>query len=174
MEDNYCILGLKKGATLVEIKAQFRSLSKTHHPDKGGNAEQFIRIRVAYEALLKGDEGGTKYQFNSYKEKPKQTKVATYRFINIKKDSDAYLVSFHTDGVDTVDFYGEKWNNLGTYNIGRGEWQGNLRVTFEDAKKANYIFRFELNDGYGKSATVSYSVKPPKKSILEKIKNLFK
>jgi hypothetical protein len=34
------------------IRAKYRELARTHHPDRGGDTEEFIRIRVAYEAML--------------------------------------------------------------------------------------------------------------------------
>ena len=42
-------LDLPAGATKRQIKAQFRRLARVHHPDCGGNAEDFKRIRAAYE-----------------------------------------------------------------------------------------------------------------------------
>ena len=42
-------LDMPEGATQEQIKTQFRRLAKVHHPDCGGNAEDFIRIRAAYE-----------------------------------------------------------------------------------------------------------------------------
>ena len=45
------ILGLDGGSDAVQIKAAYRKLALRHHPDKGGNAESFIRIKQAYEIL---------------------------------------------------------------------------------------------------------------------------
>lgn len=45
-----CYSALTKGATTSEIKRQYRLLSKTHHPDKGGDPEVFTKIAKAYEA----------------------------------------------------------------------------------------------------------------------------
>lgn len=42
---------LPADATLEQIKAQFRKLSKKYHPDTGGSAEQFTQLQSAYEAL---------------------------------------------------------------------------------------------------------------------------
>ncbi len=44
-------LGLKKNATESEIKCSYRSLVKKHHPDAGGEKEQFILIQMAWETL---------------------------------------------------------------------------------------------------------------------------
>ena len=44
-------LGLKKNATKSEIKSSYRSLVKKHHPDKGGEKEQFLSIQNAWETL---------------------------------------------------------------------------------------------------------------------------
>jgi len=44
-------LGLAKDATPEEIKKAYRSLARTHHPDKGGDAEKFKQVQEAYETL---------------------------------------------------------------------------------------------------------------------------
>jgi DnaJ domain len=51
-------LDLPHGATIEQIESQFRRLARLHHPDRGGDAEVFKRIRTAYEeALLIGSRG---------------------------------------------------------------------------------------------------------------------
>ena len=51
MKDYYRILGVQKDATDDEIKKAFRKLASRHHPDKGGNKEQFQEIQEAYATL---------------------------------------------------------------------------------------------------------------------------
>lgn len=51
MENLYEILGVGEQATQEEIKKAFREKSKTSHPDKGGNEEEFKRINNAYSVL---------------------------------------------------------------------------------------------------------------------------
>ena len=50
-EDLYSILGISRNADDNEIKKQYRKLCLTHHPDKGGKAEEFQKIQKAYEIL---------------------------------------------------------------------------------------------------------------------------
>ena len=47
----YDILGVAKTATPEELKAAFRKLAKTHHPDVGGDPEKFKEINEAYDCL---------------------------------------------------------------------------------------------------------------------------
>lgn len=47
-------LGLDEKADLAKIKSRYRRLASEHHPDKGGDPEEFRRIREAYEALVAG------------------------------------------------------------------------------------------------------------------------
>ena len=45
------LLGLASTASEKEIKSRFKYLAAQHHPDRGGDAETFIQIRLAYETL---------------------------------------------------------------------------------------------------------------------------
>uniref|UniRef100_A0A3Q3F073 Translocation protein SEC63 homolog n=1 Tax=Labrus bergylta TaxID=56723 RepID=A0A3Q3F073_9LABR len=47
----YEVLNLDPGASLSEIKKQYRVLSLKYHPDKGGDESTFMRIAKAYAAL---------------------------------------------------------------------------------------------------------------------------
>lgn len=49
--DPYAILGLDQGAPVSQVKKKYRELSRTMHPDKGGDPIQFDRIAKAYQAL---------------------------------------------------------------------------------------------------------------------------
>ena len=45
------VLGLPPMVSLAEIKERYRQLSRRHHPDGGGDAQQMARINEAYEIL---------------------------------------------------------------------------------------------------------------------------
>lgn len=49
----WSILGIAVNASINEIKKAFRLLALLHHPDKGGNAEMFMKIQAAYYTLTK-------------------------------------------------------------------------------------------------------------------------
>lgn len=49
-------LGVSISASDVEVRAAYLHLAKVHHPDAGGDAAAFRRVRSAYE-LLTGDAG---------------------------------------------------------------------------------------------------------------------
>lgn len=52
--DALAVLGLKTGATREEIEAKFREMAKRHHPDRGGDSDEFVRIERARAAALAG------------------------------------------------------------------------------------------------------------------------
>ncbi len=57
MRDPYRILGLDSQAGLAEVKAAYRRLAKTCHPDRHSTAEsarRFLEIKQAYERLVVG------------------------------------------------------------------------------------------------------------------------
>nr|CAB3265944.1 translocation protein SEC63 homolog [Phallusia mammillata] len=51
----YEVLGVSEDANKVELKKRFRQLVLEKHPDKGGDPEEFMRIRKAYDALTDED-----------------------------------------------------------------------------------------------------------------------
>lgn len=45
-------LGVDQGATKEQIKEAYRALCKVHHPDVGGNPDQFLKVQKAYETAI--------------------------------------------------------------------------------------------------------------------------
>jgi hypothetical protein len=45
------VLDCSPSDTFLEIKANFRLLARQHHPDRGGSAENFMRVQLAYEIV---------------------------------------------------------------------------------------------------------------------------
>ena len=70
VESNYDILGIIEGSTEKEIRDAFRRLALQFHSDRGGENEQFIKIKQAYEDL----KIGKKYPDTDF-EKIKNSKV---------------------------------------------------------------------------------------------------
>ena len=54
VKSNYEILGIAEGASRNEIRSAFRNLALTHHADRGGQDEEFIIIKQAFEDLKVG------------------------------------------------------------------------------------------------------------------------
>jgi len=50
-EDLYGVLGIERNVDAGEIRKAWMRLAKTHHPDKGGNPEDFKKIQTAFEVL---------------------------------------------------------------------------------------------------------------------------
>lgn len=51
-QDPLTILGVPFGASEDQIKARWRELARKHHPDVGGDADEFKRLSSAYQAAL--------------------------------------------------------------------------------------------------------------------------
>ena len=54
VESNYDILGIVEGTTEKDIRDAFRRLALQFHSDRGGENEQFIKIKQAYDDLKIG------------------------------------------------------------------------------------------------------------------------
>lgn len=52
-EQWWAILGVRENASRTEIDSAYRTLRSKHHPDKGGEPEQFQRVQRAYEQATK-------------------------------------------------------------------------------------------------------------------------
>jgi curved DNA-binding protein CbpA len=60
MADLYNILGVKKNAKSGGIKRAYRKKAGESHPDRGGEAEQFNLVKLAYD-VLSDDERRERY-----------------------------------------------------------------------------------------------------------------
>ena len=49
--DYYSTLGVTKNASQDDIRKAYKKMSMQHHPDRGGNEEQFKKINEAYSTL---------------------------------------------------------------------------------------------------------------------------
>ena len=54
VESNYDILGIVEGTTERDIRDAFRRLALQFHSDRGGENDQFIKIKQAYDDLKIG------------------------------------------------------------------------------------------------------------------------
>jgi len=50
--DPHQVLGVPVGASTDEVRAAFRRHAARHHPDRGGDPEQFIAGQEAYDELM--------------------------------------------------------------------------------------------------------------------------
>lgn len=48
----YAMLGLHVDATRDEVRKAYRELAKKYHPDRGGDADKFKQVQVAYEKII--------------------------------------------------------------------------------------------------------------------------
>lgn len=78
----YAILGLADNAPAGDIKKAYKRLVKLHHPDVGGNAEDFDKVQKAYdllqdeERLAQGRLTGQEPAGNSQEDAQRQALIA--------------------------------------------------------------------------------------------------
>jgi len=48
-EEDYAILGVKRGVSLEDLRKAYKRLCLQYHPDKNGSSEDFIRLTEAYQ-----------------------------------------------------------------------------------------------------------------------------
>lgn len=100
MKDYYYILGLKKGASIEDIKKAYRKLSLKFHPDKNDGdeffTERFKEILEAYETLSDLKKR-TSYDNNFSNGKPEEKTNNGYNFDPIIEYFRANKASFEFD-----------------------------------------------------------------------------
>jgi DnaJ-class molecular chaperone len=51
MTDPYRVLGINQNATEDEVKKAYKKMSMKHHPDRGGNHDDFVQVQQAYNEI---------------------------------------------------------------------------------------------------------------------------
>lgn len=138
MDDYYKILGVKRDASLDDIKKAFRALAHKHHPDKkDGDNEKFKKINEAYQVL--GDE-----------EKRRQYDQFGHVFSSGTPGAggSAWAWDFDVNGIDDLSDLGEIFNtffeDLGVRQRRRKYSRGadielSVDITLEEAQKGRVV-----------------------------------
>lgn len=53
IDEAYVLLGVTSAASEAEIVTRWKELRSLHHPDHGGDAENFIALKLAYTTALR-------------------------------------------------------------------------------------------------------------------------
>ena len=49
--DYYSTLGVARNASPEDLKKAYKKASMQHHPDRGGDSNEFVKIQEAYERI---------------------------------------------------------------------------------------------------------------------------
>jgi curved DNA-binding protein CbpA len=135
-DNPYKILGINEDISLRETTRIYRRLSKSVHPDKGGNAESFDRLTKAYLSILeiKKSEITEKKTHGDLKDEFKEN--------NLDVQKQKYFtdgIGFNTTSFNT--FFNE--NKLSDINDdGYSDWIKNNKI--EDIKRKPISGKFNL------------------------------
>lgn len=75
IKNPYDVLGISVESSKEEAKSAYRKLVKKHHPDRGGDVKEFMKVQKAWELL---DSLGDK-AFNRKIGKPTHKTLFTFR-----------------------------------------------------------------------------------------------
>lgn len=67
MKKYYDLLGIPVGASKTEVKQAYRKLASQHHPDKGGNTDNFIALQEAYQKIITSTHNRYQVPINNVK-----------------------------------------------------------------------------------------------------------
>lgn len=95
--DHYSTLGVPRDADQETIKRAFRKLAMQHHPDKGGDPNEFQKINEAYNVLSDPDR---RYQYDNPPAQPQ---------------FDAGNFGFNVNGFDLNDLFGQVFGARGGF-----------------------------------------------------------
>jgi DnaJ-class molecular chaperone len=93
VQSNYEILGIHDEATKTEIRDAFRKLVLEHHSDRGGDDEEFKKIKRAFDDLKVGkkfpdslEEKSKNLDFiQEIQKKKKENEILSYHMMLQKK-----------------------------------------------------------------------------------------
>ena len=145
MKDYYYILGLKKGASIEEIKRAYRKLSLKLHPDKNDGdeffTERFKEIQEAYETLSDSKKR-TSYDNNFSNGKPEEKTNNGYNFDPVIEYFRANKASFEFD--EEITFSWKTINSDTVYIKPFGAVQPIGQKTYKLKDFKNSVLTFEL------------------------------
>lgn len=162
--DSYSVLGLKKGANLVQVKASFRRLSKELHPDVNGGSkdksDRFLAVLAAYQEIVEG-RYVEKKQYYSKPEKKQEDIVCSYNFKGVKTEKSRYIFSMFLHNVEKVVLSTNNGRVIGEYNTKGVSWDVNLRLEKSELKGTDYLVKLKLVGKNGGHIVKGYKFKKP-------------
>ena len=130
--DYYSILGVDRSADQNQIKRAYRELVKKHHPDQGGDAEQFKQINEAYETLK---DPARRQQYDN----PQPRNQSQYRH----------------DPNDLNDLFGAFFNQRPRYQAQNRDIKVAITITLEEALSGkDVVATYTLTNGDSASANI--------------------
>jgi DnaJ-class molecular chaperone len=130
--DHYNTLGVPRDADQDTIKKAYRRLAMTHHPDKGGDPNQFQKISEAYEIL--GDVN-KRSQYDNPQARPQHF--------------NGFSENFNFNGVDIGDLFSQIFGQRNQHpNMNNQMYRTRVTVSLVDAYTGNnHILQLALPGG---------------------------
>ena len=129
MSELYERLGVSPDATPVQIKAAYRKAAKEHHPDAGGNADEFARIQLAFD-VLSDDSRRRRYDRTGRTDEVKVTPEAIQAVVN--QTVLAMINAERPDGsTDNPNWEDIRSKVIATVKNGRRELTANLKRLYK-------------------------------------------
>jgi hypothetical protein len=139
MRDAYEVLGIKRGASLQEVKAAYRRACKKAHPDMGGSHEAMIELNTAYAFIL----SELKHDFQAQQSQQQQERASeegVWQDVNAEDEQRArYWRDIYKDIDDELEQlrraaeeHDERLRTMRRMAWERGDRTGWLKLTWED------------------------------------------
>lgn len=154
-------LGVTVLADKKEIKKAYHKLCLIHHPDRGGNEQEFLKIKEAYEVLTIDGFNPSKTHCQNVKQN-----IGYVQFLHNSHDVISGTITHEVFFMDIISAQTDVHNNLRhTWNLAHHPYGANLLISKKFLLACNYTYKLYFYAKDGSIIVTQQSYKDPRGTV---------